>query len=151
MKKLVFYPISQEYTERDGFIQIILTDNEETLGHNKCAGIIRKIDFFTDHIDLCTEIIYDLKGIEEEMCFKADPEIHLCDEAQLKECISKALGEGKLYRILYYEKGEVIKEVSLTQGETLEIFVKPELLSIVEDVLGRYAVKESYEKWELGE
>ena len=150
---LVYYKVPKAFTDcEEGYNKIVITDNGNTLAGKSAFAFLRQIDFFSDDLDFLSDIIWRLKTVDESVYFEAQgKKTSACEKFLLKDQILDARNSNETYEILYESNGVLTKSIALTEGETLDVIVKDELLEKFESILKEFATEESYEKWELGE
>ncbi len=150
---IVYYKVPKTFTDsEEGYSKIVITDNGNTLAGKRTFAFLRKIDFFTDDLDFLSDIIWRLKTEDESVYFEAQgKKTSACEKYILKDQILDARNSNETYEILYESNGVLTKTIAMTEGETLDVMVKDELLEQFESILKEFATEESYEKWELGE
>lgn len=142
----------------ESWTEIIIADSENIYEKQKWYERM-SIDFFVDKANEVAEFLWDIKHNDEEIFIKKKPhrfkKEYISEVAESKAVLAMKLDELSVkryeYALLYTNQGQITKRIYLTPGETIDLFVKNDDVDAVEKIIGKWADKSSYFKYELDE
>mgnify|MGYP004673943913 FL=1 len=135
--------------------EVVITDSRD-IYNGKSVFQKLMIEFFSDNIEKLVLLLWALKDKEETLFVEAglDDEyepVEVCDIEELSEAVCKVYEKSKGYSVIYKDASAMKKRIINDRNEIFYLYVKNDEIEIIEEVLNKWAKKENFVKYELGE
>lgn len=138
--------------------EVVVTDSGDIY---KGKSVFQKLmlEFFSDNIEKLVLFLWALKDKEETLFVEAGDEksndeyepVEVCDIEELSEAVCKVYEKSKGYSVIYKDASAMKKRIINDRDEIFYLYVKNDEIEIIEEVLNKWAKKENFVKYELGE
>lgn len=138
--------------------EVVITDSRD-IYNGKSVFQKLMIEFFSDNIEKLVLLLWALKDKEETLFVEAGDEksndgyepVEVCDIEELSEAVCKVYEKSKGYSVIYKDASAMKKRIINDRDEIFYLYVKNDEIEIIEEVLNKWAKKENFVKYELGE
>lgn len=167
MSDLVYYRVPLQHMNfgyegqctHDCWTEFIVVDSESVYQKRNWYGNML-IDFFVDRTEKVAQFIWEMKEEYEQILIKK--KLHRFGKKYYQETVydKKELIEKldelrdtrfKYYIILCTKEERTTKQISITEGEAIDLFVRNEDLDKIEKIISKWADKGDYFEYELGQ
>lgn len=167
MSDIVYYRVPFQYMNfgyegectHNCWTEIIVVDSESVYqNRNWYKNML--INFFVDRTEKVAQFIWEMKEEYEQILIKK--KLHrfgkryyqenVYDKKELIEKLDELREKRfKYYIILCTKEGRATKQISITEGEAIDLFVRNEDLDKIEKIISKWADKRDYFEYELGQ
>ena len=135
--------------------EVVITDSRD-IYNGKSVFQKLMIEFFSDNIEKLVLLLWALKDKEETLFVEAGLDdgyepVEVCDIEELSEAVCKVYEKNKGYSVIYKDASAMKKRIINNRDEMFYLYVKNDEIEIIEEVLNKWAKKENFVKYELGE
>ena len=135
--------------------EVVITDSRD-IYNGKSVFQKLMIEFFSDNIEKLVLLLWALKDKEETLFVEAGLDdgyepVEVCDIEELSEAVCKVYEKSKGYSVIYKDASAMKKRIINDRNEIFYLYVKNDEIEIIEEVLNKWAKKENFVKYELGE
>ena len=135
--------------------EVVITDSRD-IYNGKSVFQKLMIEFFSDNIEKLVLLLWALKDKEETLFVEAGLDdgyepVEVCDIEELSEAVCKVYEKSKGYSVIYKDASAMKKRIINDRDEIFYLYVKNDEIEIIEEVLNKWAKKENFAKYELGE
>lgn len=135
--------------------EVVITDSRD-IYNGKSVFQKLMIEFFSDNIEKLVLLLWALKDKEETLFVEAGLDdgyepVEVCDIEELSEAVCKVYEKSKGYSVIYKDASAMKKRIINDRDEIFYLYVKNDEIEIIEEVLNKWAKKENFVKYELGE
>lgn len=135
--------------------EVVITDSRD-IYNGKSVFQKLMIEFFSDNIEKLVLLLWALKDKEETLFVEAGLDdgyepVEVCDIEELSEAVCKVYEKSKGYSVIYKDASAMKKRIINNRDEMFYLYVKNDEIEIIEEVLNKWAKKENFAKYELGE
>ena len=135
--------------------EVVITDSRD-IYNGKSVFQKLMIEFFSDNIEKLVLLLWALKDKEETLFVEAGLDdgyepVEVCDIEELSEAVCKVYEKSKGYSVIYKDASAMKKRIINDRDERFYLYVKNDEIEIIEEVLNKWAKKENFVKYELGE
>ena len=135
--------------------EVVITDSRD-IYNGKSVFQKLMIEFFSDNIEKLVLLLWALKDKEETLFVEAGLDdgyepVEVCDIEELSEAVCKVYEKSKGYSVIYKDASAMKKRIINNRDEMFCLYVKNDEIEIIEEVLNKWAKKENFVKYELGE
>lgn len=138
--------------------EVVITDSRD-IYNGKSVFQKLMIEFFSDNIEKLVLFLWALKDKEETLFVEAGDEksndgyepVEVCDIEELSEVLYRVYENNKGYSVIYKDASAMKKRIINDRDEIFYLYVKNDELETIEEVLSKWAKKEDFAKYELGE
>ena len=142
----------------ENWTEVVITDSRDIY---KRKSVFQKLmlEFFSDNIEKLVLLLWALKDKEETLFVEAGDEnsndgyepFEVCDIEDLSEALRVVYENNKGYSVIYKDASAMKKRIINDRDEIFYLYVKNDELEAIEEVLSKWAKKEDFAKYELGE
>ena len=133
--------------------EVVITDSRDIYS-GKTIFQKLMIKFFSDNIEKLALFLWELKDKEETIFVEANggyEPVEVCDIEELSEVLYRVYENNKGYSVIYKDASAMKKRIINDRDEIFYLYVKNDELETIEEVLSKWAKKEDFAKYELGE
>ncbi|WP_269477130.1 hypothetical protein [Hominibacterium faecale] len=138
------------------WVQINIGDAQERFS-GKSLWEIKTSFTFVDYSEEVAKLLWDLKEGDEDLIFRVKPyrykRIYENEKMKTLYTLNDKIKDAAMHKVknvfLYLQQKQIVKLVSISEGEIIEVFAREECAASLENAISKWADKTEYYKYEL--